>query len=197
MGCCQSGSCHGIVICNRYAGIIFEESLSFNKSGVGLLMAVRLWVVQSIGIYYHGFHEGHRPDSLRNKEGGEFEGFEGSGDRTELLMLMMVQLHKNFKSNGSFGINMSTFINENSQKIKSLRLPIKFGNHRGFAFVEFVTKQEAQNALQALSSTHLYGRHLVLERAKEGESLEELQARTAAQFTNEISCSRRGSTWQL
>ncbi|TYJ13414.1 hypothetical protein E1A91_A10G050600v1 [Gossypium mustelinum] len=70
-------------------------------------------------------------------------------------------------------------------QIKSLRLPMKFGNHRGFAFVEFVTKQEAQNALQALSSTHLYGRHLVLERAKEGETLEELRARTAAQFTNE------------
>ncbi|XP_031399534.1 multiple RNA-binding domain-containing protein 1 [Punica granatum] len=70
-------------------------------------------------------------------------------------------------------------------KIKSLRLPMKFGSHRGFAFVEFVTKQEAQNALKALSNTHLYGRHLVLERAKEGESLEELRARTAAQFTDE------------
>ncbi|KAJ9170111.1 hypothetical protein P3X46_018243 [Hevea brasiliensis] len=70
-------------------------------------------------------------------------------------------------------------------QIKSLRLPMKFGNHRGFAFVEYVTKQEAQNALQALSSTHLYGRHLVLERAKEGESLEELRARTAAQFSEE------------
>lgn len=32
-----------------YAGIIFEESLAFNKSGVGLLMAVGLWVVRSIG----------------------------------------------------------------------------------------------------------------------------------------------------
>ncbi|KAJ4724397.1 RNA binding protein [Melia azedarach] len=70
-------------------------------------------------------------------------------------------------------------------QVKSLRLPMKFGNHRGFAFVEYVTKQEAQNALQALSNTHLYGRHLVLERAKEGESLEELRARTAAQFTDE------------
>ncbi|OMO74013.1 hypothetical protein CCACVL1_17018 [Corchorus capsularis] len=30
-----------------YAGIIFEESLAFNKSGVGLLMAVSLWVVRS------------------------------------------------------------------------------------------------------------------------------------------------------
>ncbi|KAK2983307.1 hypothetical protein RJ640_011630 [Escallonia rubra] len=72
-------------------------------------------------------------------------------------------------------------------QIKSLRLPMRFGNHRGFAFVEYVTKQEAQNALEALSSTHFYGRHLVLERAKEGESLEELRARTTAQFTDEQS----------
>ncbi|KAL3690391.1 hypothetical protein R1sor_016700 [Riccia sorocarpa] len=32
-----------------YAGIIFEESLVFNKSGVGLLMAVTLWTIRSIG----------------------------------------------------------------------------------------------------------------------------------------------------
>ncbi|KAL5561290.1 hypothetical protein UlMin_031037 [Ulmus minor] len=32
-----------------YAGIIFDESLAFNKSGVGLLMAVSLWVVRTIG----------------------------------------------------------------------------------------------------------------------------------------------------
>ncbi|XP_030945101.1 sodium/proton antiporter 1-like [Quercus lobata] len=32
-----------------YAGIIFEESFAFNKSGVGLLMAVSLWAVRSIG----------------------------------------------------------------------------------------------------------------------------------------------------
>ncbi|XP_052193040.1 sodium/proton antiporter 2 isoform X2 [Diospyros lotus] len=32
-----------------YAGIIFEESLAFNKSGVGLLMAVSLWVIRIIG----------------------------------------------------------------------------------------------------------------------------------------------------
>ncbi|KAG0563042.1 hypothetical protein KC19_9G192500 [Ceratodon purpureus] len=69
-------------------------------------------------------------------------------------------------------------------QIKSIRLPKKFdGNHRGFAFVEFLTKKEAQNAFEALQSTHLYGRHMVLERAKEGESLEELRARTASQFS--------------
>ncbi|KAG8371486.1 hypothetical protein BUALT_Bualt13G0092700 [Buddleja alternifolia] len=95
-------------------------------------------------------------------------------------------------------------------QIKSLRLPMAAnGKPKGFAFVEYVTKQEAQNALQALANTHFYGRHLVrcyivtentvemasqllaecllalqvLERAKEGMSIEELRARTAAQFT--------------
>ncbi|KAG8385072.1 hypothetical protein BUALT_Bualt03G0003500 [Buddleja alternifolia] len=76
-------------------------------------------------------------------------------------------------------------------QIKRLRLPMRFGNHRGFAFVEYVTKQEARNALQALSNTHLYGRHLVLERAKEGESLEELRARTAAQFMDSAKMSKK------
>ncbi|KAJ6373190.1 hypothetical protein OIU76_027513 [Salix suchowensis] len=66
-------------------------------------------------------------------------------------------------------------------EINSLRLPMKFGNHRGFAFVEHVTKQETQNAL--LSSTSPI--RMVLERANEGESLEELRARMAAQFTEE------------
>eukprot|EP00249_Psilotum_nudum_P017105 c26164_g1_i1 orf=535-2295(-) len=33
-----------------YAGVIFEESLAFNKSGVVLLMAVALWVIRSAGI---------------------------------------------------------------------------------------------------------------------------------------------------
>ncbi|XP_057438799.1 uncharacterized protein LOC130730730 [Lotus japonicus] len=70
-------------------------------------------------------------------------------------------------------------------KIKSLRLPKKFGSHRGFAFVEYGTQQEAQNALTGLLSTHLRGRSLVIERAKERESLDELRARTAAQFSED------------
>lgn len=69
-------------------------------------------------------------------------------------------------------------------QIKSLRLPKKFdGNHRGFAFLEFLTKQEAMNAFNALASTHLYGRHLVIEKAKESESLDDLRARTASQYS--------------
>ncbi|KAL6600466.1 hypothetical protein ACP70R_023517 [Stipagrostis hirtigluma subsp. patula] len=38
-----------LVFALGYVGIIFEESLAFNKSGVGLLMAVCLWVIRSIG----------------------------------------------------------------------------------------------------------------------------------------------------
>jgi len=39
-----------LVFALGYAGIIFKESLAFNKSGVGLLMAVSLWVIRSIGV---------------------------------------------------------------------------------------------------------------------------------------------------
>ena len=36
--------------------------------------------------------------------------------------------------------------------LKSCRLPKKYdGHHRGYAFVEFVTKQEARNALEGVS----------------------------------------------
>lgn len=41
-----------LVFALGYVGIVFEESLAFNKSGVGLLMAVCLWVVRSIGVSY-------------------------------------------------------------------------------------------------------------------------------------------------
>lgn len=54
--------------------------------------------------------------------------------------------------------------------LKFVRLPLKMGGtgtHRGFAFVEFNNKHEAERAFQSLSpSTHLYGRRLVLEWAK-------------------------------
>ena len=61
-------------------------------------------------------------------------------------------------------------------KLKTVRLPKKFdGSHRGFAFVEFLTAQEAGNAFAALASTHLYGRHLVLEWAEDKDDLEALR----------------------
>ena len=55
--------------------------------------------------------------------------------------------------------------------IKSVRLPHKFdGGHRGFAFIDFVTHEEAACAYDALSSAHLYGRHLVLDWARNSQS---------------------------
>lgn len=68
-------------------------------------------------------------------------------------------------------------------KVKSVRLPKKLDRtHRGFAFVEFLTKQEAKNALESLSATHLYGRPLKLEYAKaDDRSLEAIREKTAKQ----------------
>eukprot|EP00163_Fabomonas_tropica_P031110 TRINITY_DN7289_c0_g1_i3.p1 TRINITY_DN7289_c0_g1~~TRINITY_DN7289_c0_g1_i3.p1 ORF type:complete len:705 (+),score=211.03 TRINITY_DN7289_c0_g1_i3:481-2595(+) len=61
-------------------------------------------------------------------------------------------------------------------QVKSVRLPRKFnGGHRGFAFVEFLTKQEAKTAFDALKHTHLYGRHLVLEYGAEDDSIDTLR----------------------
>ncbi|KKA28177.1 hypothetical protein TD95_004075 [Thielaviopsis punctulata] len=52
-------------------------------------------------------------------------------------------------------------------QLRSVRVPKKF-NHtsRGFAFAEFVTAKEAENALNALRDTHLLGRKLVLDFAE-------------------------------
>ncbi|KAF8870174.1 hypothetical protein BD779DRAFT_1581736 [Infundibulicybe gibba] len=55
-------------------------------------------------------------------------------------------------------------------QLKSVRVPKKFDSRtRGFAFLDFVTRHEAENAYAALRHTHLLGRHLVLEWAEEAE----------------------------
>ena len=57
---------------------------------------------------------------------------------------------------------------------------------RGFAFIEFVTKQEAKNAMESIAGAHLYGRRLVVEWAEQGdEGLDEIRAKTAAKFRGE------------
>jgi multiple RNA-binding domain-containing protein 1 len=61
-------------------------------------------------------------------------------------------------------------------QLKKVRLPKKFdGTHRGFAFVEFLTNKEAQTAMNTLSRTHLYGRHLVLEWASDKDDMDTLR----------------------
>ena len=53
-------------------------------------------------------------------------------------------------------------------RLRSVRLPKKFDHStRGFAFADFVTAREAENALKALKNTHFLGRRLVLEFAAE------------------------------
>ncbi|KAI4264412.1 MAG: hypothetical protein L6R42_000470 [Xanthoria sp. 1 TBL-2021] len=55
-------------------------------------------------------------------------------------------------------------------QLRSVRMPRKFDSStRGFAFAEFVTAREAENAIDALKDTHLLGRRLVLEFAAEDE----------------------------
>ncbi|KAM0288055.1 hypothetical protein ACHAQH_000123 [Verticillium albo-atrum] len=51
--------------------------------------------------------------------------------------------------------------------LRAVRLPKKMGQStRGFAFAEFSTPKEAQNAIDALQHTHLLGRRLVLDYAE-------------------------------
>nr|XP_019050622.1 multiple RNA-binding domain-containing protein 1 [Kwoniella bestiolae CBS 10118]OCF29552.1 multiple RNA-binding domain-containing protein 1 [Kwoniella bestiolae CBS 10118] len=64
-------------------------------------------------------------------------------------------------------------------QLKSLRLPRKSlptstgsASTRGFAFLEFTTHTEAARAMEALKHTHLLGRHLVLEWAKENDEVD-------------------------
>jgi len=53
---------------------------------------------------------------------------------------------------------------KNYGEVKQLRIPSKLdGTHRGFAFVEFISHDEAKNAFQSLQNTHFYGRKLVIE----------------------------------
>jgi len=55
-------------------------------------------------------------------------------------------------------------------KVKSVRMPKKFDSRsRGYAFLDFATRQEAENAYAMLRHTHLLGRHLVLEWADDVE----------------------------
>ncbi|XP_004843785.1 probable RNA-binding protein 19 isoform X2 [Heterocephalus glaber] len=71
-------------------------------------------------------------------------------------------------------------------ELKTVRLPKKMtgtGAHRGFGFVDFLTKQDAKRAFNALChSTHLYGRRLVLEWADSEVTLQTLRRKTAEHF---------------
>ncbi|KAM7347621.1 putative RNA-binding protein 19 [Cochliomyia hominivorax] len=75
-------------------------------------------------------------------------------------------------------------------ELRSVRLPKKMTpgeeSHRGFGFVDFITKSDAKKAFEALSqSTHLYGRRIVLEWASTNdEDVDELRKRAADQYNS-------------
>ena len=72
-------------------------------------------------------------------------------------------------------------------QLRSVRVPKKFDNStRGFAFADFVTAREAENAMHALKDTHLLGRRLVLGFAAEDaidpeEEIEKMQEKVGRQ----------------
>ncbi|XP_023300738.2 probable RNA-binding protein 19 [Lucilia cuprina] len=75
-------------------------------------------------------------------------------------------------------------------ELRSIRLPKKMTPgedcHRGFGFVDFVTKSDAKKAYDALSqSTHLYGRRIVLEWASTAEEdVDTLRKRAADDYNS-------------
>ncbi|KAI8365882.1 hypothetical protein EDC96DRAFT_608172 [Choanephora cucurbitarum] len=77
-------------------------------------------------------------------------------------------------------------------QLKSLRMPKKFnGGHRGFAFLDFLTKQEAKNVYDNMANIHLYGRHLVLEWAQDEDNVESLREKTGKHYAKEESVGGR------
>lgn len=72
-------------------------------------------------------------------------------------------------------------------QLRSVRLPKKYDSStRGFAFADFVTAREAENAMDALRDTHFLGRRLVLDFAAEDamdaeKELEKMQQKMGRQ----------------
>lgn len=64
--------------------------------------------------------------------------------------------------------------------VVSVRLPKKVGEnqHRGFAFVEFISRSEALKAMNSLQHTHFYGRKLVVEGADSSTSLDDVREKS-------------------
>jgi multiple RNA-binding domain-containing protein 1 len=83
-------------------------------------------------------------------------------------------------------------------QLKSVRIPKKFdGKHRGFAFVDYLTKQEATQAKEALGSTHLYGRHLVIEWAEVDEDLEKLRVKAGHDASKNADADRKAKRLKI
>ena len=80
-------------------------------------------------------------------------------------------------------------------QLRSVRVPKKFDSStRGFAFADFITAREAENAMDALRDTHLLGRRLVLDFAAEDsvdpeQEIEKMQQKVGKQ-TDKVALQR-------
>ena len=107
---------------------------------------------------------------------------EGTNQTSELATCKIICRNVPFEANEK----EITDIFKTFGTLKGVRLPKKVtGAHRGFAFVEFLSKEEAKKAFEALChSTHVYGRRLVLEWAAQEDTVETLRQKTAHHFAD-------------
>jgi multiple RNA-binding domain-containing protein 1 len=112
---------------------------------------------------------------LKNKRKNETElnDYEFKGDEVCNSKILVKNLA--FEANKNELRNLFKAFGE----VKTVRLPSKLdGSHRGFAFIDFVSGEEAKNAFKSLGNTHFYGRKLVLEWAQKEKTVEELREET-------------------
>ncbi|KAK9453544.1 hypothetical protein V1511DRAFT_527760 [Dipodascopsis uninucleata] len=82
-------------------------------------------------------------------------------------------------------------------QLRTVRLPKKFDNTiRGFAFAEFISAKEAENAMASLEGVHLLGRRLVLQYASSDaisaeEEIEKMRGKVQRQVATESASQHR------
>lgn len=113
------------------------------------------YVLEDHALAVKASHKGHDAAEERRRED---KAKKSAGQRTKIIIknLPFQVTKKDIRSLfGTYG------------QLRSVRLPKKADyTPRGFAFADFVTPREAENALNALRDTHLLGRKLVLDFAE-------------------------------
>ncbi|KAH9821176.1 multiple RNA-binding domain-containing protein 1 [Melampsora americana] len=125
-------------------------------------------------------NRGKEEEEKDSRNGGIKEEFDGISSTKLLVKNVPFETSKQELRElfGSFG------------KLKSVRLPKKLDRKtRGFGFIEYTTKKEAEEAMKSLRHTHLLGRHLVISYANDkDEDIEQLRAKSGGSFlTDQIS----------
>ncbi|KZL84603.1 rna recognition domain-containing protein [Colletotrichum incanum] len=141
----------GQVLSMGFGFVIFKTK----EQAQAALKAMDGFVLEGHTLAVKASHKGQDAAEERRRED---KARKGAGQRTKIVIknLPFEATKKDIRTLfGTYG------------QLRAVRLPKKFGNStRGFAFAEFVTPREAENALNALRDTHLLGRRLVLDYAE-------------------------------